>query len=113
MPPQGSARGPGSGSETSWRGPPQSPLTDQLFSWSPLSAVLLVCFGLLLGASWTTQALRPKFRRQAEERRRLNDEWSAVRTARRRGQCPRCASRLSEQDWYFASTLVEDPPDED
>lgn len=112
-PPQGSARGPGSGSETSWRGPPQSPLTDQLFSWSPLSAVLLVCFGLLLGASWTTQALRPKFRRQAEERRRLNDEWSAVRTARRRGQCPRCASRLSEQDWYFASTLVEDPPDED
>lgn len=113
-PPPGSARGPGPGSETSWRGPPQSSVTHQLFSWSALSVVLLVCFGLLLGATWTTQALRPRLRRQAEERRRLNAEWSAVRTARRqRGQCPRCASPLSEQDWYFASTLVEDPPDED
>jgi hypothetical protein len=113
-PPPGSARGPGPGSETSWRGPSQSSVTHQLFSWGALSAVLLVCFGLLLGATWTTQALRPKLRRQAEERRRLNAEWSAVRTARRqRGQCPRCASPLSEQDWYFASTLVEDPPDED
>lgn len=113
-PPQGSARGPGPGSDTSWRGLPQSPVTHELFSWGALSAVLLVCFGLLLGATWTTQALRPKLRRQAEERRRLNDEWSAVRTARRqRGQCPRCASPLSERDWYFVPTLVADPPDED
>lgn len=34
-------------------------------------AILLVCVGLLLGASWTTQALQPKLRHQAEERRRL------------------------------------------
>ncbi|MGH3811223.1 MAG: hypothetical protein ACRDUV_02050 [Pseudonocardiaceae bacterium] len=66
-----------------------------------LGGILLVCLGLLLGASWTVQALQPKLRRHAEERRRLNEEWSAVRAARRqRSECPRCASPLSEQDWY-------------
>ncbi len=112
-PPRGSARGPWPGSEASWRGSPQSTVTNPLLG-GVLGAVLLVCFGLLLGATWATQALRPKLRRQAEERRRLNEEWSAVRTARRqRGHCPRCASPLSEQDWYFVPTLVEYPPDED
>ncbi|MFZ0122199.1 MAG: hypothetical protein WAN20_05795 [Pseudonocardiaceae bacterium] len=78
-----------------------------------LGSVLLLCLGLLLGASWTTQALQPKLRRQAEERRRLNEEWSTVRAARRhRGECPRCASPLSEQNWYFAPTLMEYPPDD-
>jgi hypothetical protein len=67
-----------------------------------LIGVLLVCLGLLLGTTWTIQALQPKLRRQAEERRRLNKEWSAVHTARRqRGECPRCGSALSEWDWYF------------
>ncbi|MGH3787982.1 MAG: hypothetical protein ACRDRG_15845 [Pseudonocardiaceae bacterium] len=67
-----------------------------------LGAVLLVCLGMLLGAAWTAQALQPKLRQQAEERRRLNEEWSAIRTARwQRGQCPRCAALLSEEDWYF------------
>lgn len=79
-----------------------------------LGAVLLICLGLLLGTTWTTQALEPKLRQQAEERRRLNEEWVAVRTARRqRGKCPRCASPLSERDWYFAPTLIEYPPDDD
>ncbi|MGH3881989.1 MAG: hypothetical protein ACRDRY_16830 [Pseudonocardiaceae bacterium] len=79
-----------------------------------LGAVVLVCLGLLLGVSWTTQLLEPKLRRQAEERRRLNEEWSAVRTARRqRGKCPCCACLLTERDWYFAPTIVEDPPDDD
>ena len=78
-----------------------------------LGAVLLVCLGILLGATWTTQALQPKLRRQAEERRRHNEEWSAVRTARRqRGKCPRCACPLTERDWYFAPP-AEDPPDDD
>jgi hypothetical protein len=77
-------------------------------------AGLLVCLGLLIGASWTTQALQPKLRRQAEERRRLNAEWSAVRTARRqRSKCPHCASPLSDQDWYYTTTLVADPLDDD
>jgi cell division protein FtsL len=88
-------------------------VTRQVLGWVLLGSILLICLGLLLGASWTTQALQPKLRQQAEERRRLNEEWSRVRTARRqRGQCPRCASPLSEQDWYFAPTLMEDPPDD-
>ncbi|MDQ2884237.1 MAG: hypothetical protein M3Y48_24620 [Actinomycetota bacterium] len=79
-----------------------------------LSGVLLVCLGLLLGATWTIQALRPKLERQAEERRRLNEEWLAVRTARRqRGTCPRCGSPLSERNWYIAPTVVDDQPDDD
>jgi cell division protein FtsL len=79
-----------------------------------LGAVLLVCLGLLLGATWTTQALQSNLRQQAEERRRLNAEWSAVRTARRqRGECPRCASPLSERHWYFAPTVVQGLLDDD
>jgi hypothetical protein len=80
--------------------------------WFALGSVLLVCIGLLLGATWTTQALQFKFRQLAEERRRLNDEWSAVRMARR-SQCPRCARPLSEQDWYVAQIMVQEPPDDD
>jgi uncharacterized paraquat-inducible protein A len=84
-------------------------VTLQVLSW-----VLLVCLGLLLGTTWTIQALQPQLRRQAEERRRLNEEWSAVRTARRqRGECPRCGSLLSEQYWYIAPTVVESRPDDD
>ena len=68
-----------------------------------LGAVILVCLGLLLGASWTIQAVQPKLRRQAEERRRLNEEWLAVRTARQQqDECPRCATSLIERDWYYA-----------
>lgn len=76
-----------------------------------LLALLLVCLGLLLGATWTTRALAPKRRQAAEERRRLSAEWSAVRTARRqRTECPRCSSLLSERDWHYscAPTLAED-----
>ncbi|MDQ4032541.1 MAG: hypothetical protein M3332_09840 [Actinomycetota bacterium] len=53
-----------------------------------LGAVLLICLGLLLGTTWTPQALQPKLRRQAEERRRLNEEWVAVCTAPAAGQVP-------------------------
>jgi uncharacterized paraquat-inducible protein A len=79
-----------------------------------LSGILLVCLGLLFGSTWTVQALRPKLDRQAEERRRLNEEWLAVRTARRqRGVCPRCGSPLSERNWYNAPTVIDDQPDDD
>ena len=79
-----------------------------------LSGVLLVCLGLLLGTAWTAHALQSNLRRQAEERRRLDEEWSAVRAIRRqRGECPWCASPLSEWGWYFAPTLVEYRPDDD
>lgn len=74
-----------------------------------VAVALLICLGLLLGSAWTTQALQPKLRRQAEERRRLNEEWSAIHTARQqRGKCPRCASALSERDWY-----EDELPDDD
>jgi hypothetical protein len=93
----------------SWRHTPQSTVTLRVLSW-----VLLVCLGLLLGTAWTTQALQPKLRQQAEERRRLNEEWSLVRTARRQGsECSRCGSLLSERDWYLAPTVVEDRLDDD
>ena len=79
-----------------------------------LVAIVLVCLGILLGTTWTTEALQPKLRRQAEERRQLNEEWSAVRTARQqRATCPRCASLLTNRDWYIAPTIVDDPPDDD
>lgn len=78
-----------------------------------LSAVLLVCLGLLLGATWTIQAMQPNLRRRAEERRRLNEEWATVRTIRlRQTVCPRCGNPLSTRDRYTAPTLVQDP-DED
>jgi hypothetical protein len=85
--------------------PPRSPVTLQV-----LGGLLLVCLGLLLGATWTAQALQARLGQQAEERRRLNAEWAAVRTAsRQRGQCPRCGAPLSEWDWSFGPT----PPDDD
>ena len=72
-----------------------------------VSVVLLLCIGVLLGASWTTQALQPKLRRQAEERRRLNAEWSAIQTTRQqRRECTRCGP--SGGDWYFAQTVGEE-----
>jgi len=75
-----------------------------------LSGGLLVCLGLLFGSTWTIQALRPKLDRQAEERRRLNEEWLAVRTARwEQSTCPRCGNPLYERHWY----VVEDPLDDD
>ncbi|MGH3720543.1 MAG: hypothetical protein ACRDRI_17190 [Pseudonocardiaceae bacterium] len=75
-----------------------------------LGSVLLVCLGLLLGSSWTVQALQHKHRRQAEERRRLNDEWLSVRAAhQQRGTCPRCSRLLSERDRSVAPA----PPDAD
>ena len=82
--------------------------------WALLGAVLPLCLGLLLGTTWTVQSLQPTLRRQAEERRRLNEEWKVVRAARRQpGQCARCGSPLSEQDWFFAPALVEVPADDD
>jgi hypothetical protein len=107
--PRNTAVGPSSGSETSWRNAPQNRVTIQV-----LSAILLVCLGLLLGSTWTIQALQPKLRRQAEERRRLNEEWLAVRTARgQRGKCPRCGRLLTERDWYSAPAVAEDLTDDD
>ena len=78
-------------------------------TWILPIAALLVMFGLLLGTTWTIQALQPKLRQQAEERRRLNEQWAAVRAVRQRqGRCPRCATPLPEDDW-----APDKPPDDD
>jgi hypothetical protein len=58
-------------------------MTITSMGWLLLGAALLVLLGVLLGSSWTIQALQPKFRRQAEERRKLNEEWAALRASRR------------------------------
>ena len=80
-----------------------------------LGAALLICLGLLLGTTWTIQALQHRLDRQAEERRKLNEEWAAVSTIRhQREKCPRCAYPLTDQDSYVEQTLAEeDPPDDD
>ena len=79
-----------------------------------LGAAFLVCFGILLGATWATQVIQPKLRQQAHERRRLNEEWLALRDARRQlSECPRCGYRLTEWDPYFAPTRIDGPPDDD
>lgn len=89
-------------------------MTWQSLGWIALAAILLICIGLLLGATWTTQALQPKLRQRAEERRRLNEEWAAARATRRHGQiCPYCDYPLTEADWYGEQTIVEDPSDDD
>jgi hypothetical protein len=97
---------PSRGSASSWRDTPPSTV-----SLTVLGAVLLVCLGLLLGATWTTHTSQSMLRRQAEERRRLNEEWMAVHTER--GRCPHCANPLSEYDWFVAPTQVEYRPDGD
>lgn len=48
-----------------------------------VGALLLVCFGLLLGAAWATQVLHHQHKLLAEERRRLNEQWLAIRAAQR------------------------------
>jgi hypothetical protein len=79
-----------------------------------LSGILLVCLGLLLGSAWTVQALQPRLRRQAEERRRLNEEWEALRTAHeQRHRCTRCEPPLDECYWHIPPVIVNDPLDDD
>jgi hypothetical protein len=79
-----------------------------------VSAGLLICLGLLLGASWTGEALQAEYRRRAEERRKLNEAWQEIRTARHQmRQCPRCTNPLSEQDSYLEPTVIEELPYDD
>jgi hypothetical protein len=69
-----------------------------------LCGTLVLCAGLLLGAAWTIQALEPRLREQAKERRRLNEGWMALSAARRRGQCPRCLH--AHPDHYVLSDAL-------
>lgn len=88
-----------------------------------LGALMLLCFGALLGASWTTQVLGGVSRRHAAERRMLNEGWRALEDARRAPDsalsrihsepvyCARCRQRVSESSRLVvmpASTDEED-----
>ncbi len=59
-----------------------------------MGGLVLIGLGVLLGSTWTTQALEGRFRHQAAERRQLNEEWQAVRAFR--AQHIRCADRDRE-----------------
>jgi hypothetical protein len=90
------------GSETLWRNLPQCAMTIAV-----LSAVLLICLGMLLGGQWTIQIQRSKLRQQAEERRWLNEEWAALRAARRQQSvCPRCGSALPVHTSYASRKAI-------
>lgn len=109
------AGGPQPGGAASWRNAPQSAVIWLVLGGITLGAALLVCLGLLLGATRTAQALQPSLRQQAEERRKRDEEWAAaVRAARREHyQCPRCAYPQTDRRPSVGPTLVEGPPDEE
>jgi hypothetical protein len=75
-----------------------------------VAAVVLVCVGALLGATFTARVLQPRLDRraaeQAEERRRLAKAWAAIRP--QRGECPRCTNPLPQGDTQFAPTVAQD-----
>lgn len=74
-----------------------------------LGGMLLFCLGLLLGTAWSLQAVQPKLNLQAKERRRLNEEWLAVRAAQQqRDMCQHCGNSLHDWGWHIAPTAVTD-----
>lgn len=77
--------------------------------------ILLVCLcsGMLLGSVLAVRAVQPKRRRLAEERRRLDAHWRAVRKLEQQAEpvrCPRCGWLLSEEACYPEE---DDEPDDD
>jgi hypothetical protein len=104
------------GNQRSWWQPPRSGVTTLLV----LGAVMLLCFGALLGASWTTQVLGGVSRRHAAERRMLNEGWRALEDARRGPgrtpsepvYCARCHQRVSESSWLLAVPALTDEEDD-
>ncbi|MGH3979663.1 MAG: hypothetical protein ACRDRZ_11790 [Pseudonocardiaceae bacterium] len=76
-----------------------------------VGGLVLIGLGLLLGSTWTIHALEGRFRHQAAERRRLNEEWEAVRAfPAQPGRCPYCAG---EVDWYHRPVQMITPEDDD
>jgi len=83
-----------------------------------LGLILLGCLfvGMLLGTTFTVQAIRPEFRRQAEERRRLDAEWRVIRQVQQVVQprwCPRCGHLMAQAASYAAVEPVEEEPNDD
>lgn len=108
------AHEPRAGGAQPWRTAPRSTMTFQAMVWFALGGLLLCCIGMLFGATWTTQALQPKLRQLADGRRRLNNEWVAVRAARQRlERCPRCGYPLTGAPWFTPPTLTERARDDE
>jgi cell division protein FtsL len=85
------ANGQRRGTEPSRRDVP--PITMTAVWVAVLSGVLLLCLGVLVGASWTDQALGQRHRRLANERRELN-EWHRMLEETSQG-CIRCGNRIA------------------
>jgi hypothetical protein len=90
-------------------------MTREVLGWVLLGAALLLCLGLLLEWVWTTQVLQPKRRRQAEERRRLYEEWVALRPLYEEVVALRAARRQQgldpADDDLHGGAAVGDPSD--
>lgn len=72
--------------------------------------LVLIGVGALIGSSWTVQALEGRFRQHAAERRRLNEEWRALRAYR--AQQRRCVDCADDMDLYRQPALVTGTHDE-
>jgi len=71
----------------------------------------LVCLWLLLKGALAITALLSKLRQLDEDYRKLNEQLSAVRTARRQGgECSHCARTQFQRDWYIAPTIEKERP---
>jgi hypothetical protein len=72
-----------------------------------VAAVVLICIGALLGATWSRRLLERRLHQeanqQAEERRMLAKEWAAIHE--RRGQCPHCSDPVPEPRRFTSRTV--------
>ena len=78
-------------------------------------AIMLLCLGALLGASWTTQVMGGVSRRHAAERRKLNEGWRALEIARRTAGEPLLYARYrkpSESSWLLVVPATVDEEDD-
>ena len=81
-----------------------------------VGAVLMLCIGALVGASWTTQVMAGVSRRHATERRFLNESRQALEAAKQaRGgpvHCDHCRRELSGSRWLVVVAAQADEEDD-
>jgi hypothetical protein len=66
-----------------------------------LGGLLMLCFGMLIGSTWTVQILNRQFRRLAIERRELNATRLALQDTTLR--CRRCGNLIANGDRNLTS----------
>lgn len=83
-----------------------------------VAAVVLICLGGLIGATWTTQVMGTVSRRHATERKNLNDGWRALQDAKQSDgdpvHCARCHQTLamSGRPLVSATAYIDEDDDE-